>query len=60
MKKILLKSAVCIGIFASLIGISAHAAPSVELNGKAIEFTDQEPVIIDNRTLIPVRGGLVS
>lgn len=58
MKKILLKSAVCIGIFASLIGISAHAAPSVELNGKAIEFTDQEPVIIDNRTLIPVRDVL--
>lgn len=58
MKKILLKSAVCIGIFASLTGISAHAAPSVELNGKAIEFTDQEPVIIDNRTLIPVRDVL--
>lgn len=58
MKKILLKSAVCIGIFASIAGVCAHAAPSVELNGKAIEFTDQEPIIVDNRTLIPVRDVL--
>lgn len=58
MKKIFLKSALFIGVLASFIGVSAYAAPSVELNGKTIEFTDQEPVIINNRTLIPVRDVL--
>jgi len=29
---------------------------SVTINGEAVSFTDQEPVIIDGRTLVPVRG----
>jgi len=32
------------------------AAPTVLVNGTAVNFTDQPPVIVDGRTLVPVRG----
>ena len=30
--------------------------PSVWVNGIQVEFVDQEPIIVDDRTLVPVRG----
>lgn len=41
------------------MGISAFAEgnnPSVYVDGTKIEFEDQEAVIVDERTLVPVRG----
>lgn len=32
------------------------SSTGVTVNGVAVEFSDQEPVVIDNRTLVPVRG----
>lgn len=35
---------------------AADAAVSVQLDGETVSFSGQQPVIIDNRTLIPLRG----
>ena len=35
---------------------AADTAVSVQLNGETINFSGQQPVIVDNRTLIPLRG----
>lgn len=35
---------------------AADNAVSVNLNGEAVTFTGQQPVIVENRTLIPLRG----
>jgi hypothetical protein len=33
-----------------------NSAISVTINGTAVNFTDQQPTIVDGRTLVPVRG----
>ena len=38
--------------------VSAYAADgiSVTINGEQVVFENQQPVIVDGRTLVPVRG----
>ena len=36
--------------------VFADDAINVTVNGQAVTFTDQAPVIVDGRTLVPVRG----
>lgn len=54
MKKILLSIILAV----ALMGGTAMAddAVSVVVDGNAVEFTDQAPVIIDGRTLVPIRA----
>ncbi len=46
------------GIIGTALVVSASAAEniSVNVNGTAVEFEDQAPVIVNERTLIPLRG----
>jgi len=52
----------CLAMMISMIGISfqqvAIASPTanVTIDGRPVSFADQPPVIIDGRTLVPVRG----
>lgn len=34
----------------------AEETANVMVNGEYVEFTDQQPVIIDGRTLVPIRA----
>ena len=44
-------------IFATVTITTAAAQDiSVEIDGARVEFTGQRPVVIDGRTLVPVRG----
>ena len=38
------------------IDMTVYQAVNVQLNGSAVEFADQKPIITDGRTLVPVRG----
>lgn len=49
---VLLFAFVAAGLFAAT---EAEAAPRVEVNGESMLFPDQEPVIQNGRTLVPVR-----
>lgn len=58
-----MKSKIIIGILAFMLSMSNVLAMngeekkiSVTVNGAQIEFEDQQPVIINERTLIPIRG----
>jgi len=42
--------------FVPTVGASANAPITVLVDGHRVNFPDQNPVIIDNRTLVPVRG----
>lgn len=58
MKKLLIgifTISILIGLIASTVVGSARKI-SVTFNGEAIEFFDQEPVIVNNRVLVPIRG----
>jgi len=58
MKKILsiVLTLVLIFAFASSVSASANTPISVFVNGQRVVFPDQNPVIVDGRTLVPVRG----
>ena len=43
------------GIFATPINVNAEQPIRVIVNGVQVQFTDQHPVAIDGRTLVPVR-----
>jgi len=46
-------------VFAAFNPVSLHADEiiiSVTINGEAVQFADQGPVVIDGRTLVPLRG----
>ena len=52
-------TAICVALIICLaIGIHALANEEIKVvvNGQPIEFIDQGPVIVDGRTLVPVRG----
>ncbi len=52
-----MKKMVFIGLAALMMCSNVFAGDiSVNLDGEAVEFTGQEPVIADGRTLIPLRG----
>jgi hypothetical protein len=56
-KKIVLLVCVFIMVFMSIQGMAlANEAITVTINGQKVVFNDQEPVIVDGRTLVPVRG----
>lgn len=44
------------GFCGALTAADDAAGIAVEINGRGIVFSDQQPVIIDGRTLVPVRG----
>ncbi|MCL2386411.1 MAG: stalk domain-containing protein [Defluviitaleaceae bacterium] len=51
----------CLAMMAMVIFVSsavayANTAIDVVVNGERVTFTDQEPVVVDGRTLVPVRG----
>ena len=62
MKKNLIKllAAICLGMLLILTPLTALAANgsdiTVTVDGEAVYFPDQGPIMIDNRTLVPVRG----
>ncbi|MCL2401980.1 MAG: copper amine oxidase N-terminal domain-containing protein [Oscillospiraceae bacterium] len=59
MKKRIISLAMVVLLAVALIpaqAVSANYAISVTVNGDAVDFPDQAPVIIDGRTLVPVRG----
>ena len=41
---------------APTVGFAGEQPISVTINGERVVFTDQNPVIVDSRTLVPVRG----
>ncbi len=52
-----MKKFICAAMAAVMMCGNVFAAEiSVNLNGEAVEFSAQEPVIVDGRTLIPLRG----
>jgi len=56
-KKILAASLVLALSFAALLTMASPLPDvTVTLDGVQVVFEDQEPIIIDNRTLVPVRG----
>ncbi len=48
-------AAMTVSAFSTSI-ISAETNPTVIVNGRNIIFADQQPVIVDDRTLVPARG----
>ncbi|MCL1842522.1 MAG: stalk domain-containing protein [Defluviitaleaceae bacterium] len=58
MKKRIFSVAIALMLIISLIPASAVHANNIRvtINGQAVNFPDQAPVIVDGRTLVPVRG----
>jgi len=57
-KKILaIMLAVVLAVAAMPLSLSAYdRSITVTINGNAVYFPDQQPIIVDGRTLVPVRG----
>ncbi|MDR0271815.1 MAG: CAP domain-containing protein [Clostridiales bacterium] len=53
-------SAIAVVLFAAALYVAlpmyANSVISVYVDGECVEFIDQEPVIINGRTLVPIRG----
>ena len=58
MKKKLLSAILASSFVLSAVPAMAEDTVTVTLNGNAVVFADQQPLIKDSRTLVPVRGVL--
>jgi len=57
MRQCALWAAVCVFALALLFSVAAKAQTlSVTIDGQPVAFTDQAPVVVQGRTLVPVRG----
>ena len=55
-KRLSIIAMLVIASVSAIISISAADNISVIVNGQEVQFPDQQPVIIDDRTLVPIRG----